>query len=289
MKRNKFLMSLPGYAFIAPAFAVIFIFTICSIIAALIMMFFVVDLSDMSAWKFVGLGNFTAVLQNDQFKAALYNTVKYVIIVVPLQTVISLLLASMLNSKIRFKRFFASVYFLPTLTSSAAMTMIFMWLFNPTTGILSQVFGVSLDSAHPEFALSIIMAMNIFSTVPYFMVIYLAGLQDISPSLYEAAKLDGAGAVRRFLSITVPQIKPISFFVITMGVIGCFQVFDQVYIISGGAPQDEYITLSYLVYKFAFTDDKMGRAAALAVILAIIIFTVQFIIDRFMKADEVND
>lgn len=293
-----------GYFFISPAVIFLFIFSLLPIIMAFIMMFYRVDANDFLNSQFRGLQNFQNVLGgsgnsegvwkwNVKLLAALWNTFRYVIIVVPIQTMIALILASLLNAKIKAKRGFVSVMFLPTLTSSAAMTLMFMWIFAPTVGIVSKLFSINLllDS---EKVLYVIMGMNIFSTVPLFMTVYLAGLQDIPTSLYEAAKLDGAGPIRQFFSITVPQLKPITFYVLTMSLIGCFQVFDQAFIISNGSggPNNGTLTLTLYIYQLAFPDGgtpNFGMASALAFMLALLIFVVSALLDKFMKADKIND
>ena len=139
-----------------------------------------------------------------------------------------------------------------------------------------------------QFALASIMVMNIWATVPYYMTIYLAGLQDIPKSLYEAADLDGANAWQKLTKITVPNLAPITNYVILMGLIGCFQLFDQAYIISGGSggPNNATLTFSLLIYQYAFkTLGTMGYASALAILLTIVIFTVSMIARRLNKEE----
>jgi len=134
------------------------------------------------------------------------------------------------------------------------------------------------------------MTMNIFSTVPHFMIVFLSGLQDIPGSLYEAAAIDGANKVKQFLYVTVPQLMPITFYVVTMGLVGCFQIFDQAFIISDGTggPQNSTLTFSLYIYQLAFNSNDMGRATALAFILGLLIFAVTAIVNKFLNADKVN-
>lgn len=293
MKKNKYL-SIQGYSFMAPALFIIGLFTIIPIIFAFIMMFFKVNLLS-DTWSFVGLENFSKIFDDPKFWASFKNTVRYVAFVVPIQTILAMILASLLNTKIRFKRSFLTILFIPTLTSSAAMTLIFMWLFNNNSGLVTQaiydITGLKLSFlSDPQLALMVIMIMNIFSTIPHFMVVFLSGLQEIPKSIYEAASIDGAGPVKQFLHITVPQLMPITFYVVTMGLIGCFQVFDQAYIMSGGdgGPMNSTLTFTLYIYQLAFSSNDMGRASALAFILAAIIFTVTFVVKKLMKSDEVN-
>ncbi len=297
-KRNRafnssFQTTLSGYSFMAPALLVILLFTLAPIAYAFVMMFQKIDMLTMES-TFVGLDNFRKVFTDPKFWAAFENTVTYVIVVVPTQTIIAMVLAALLNNKMKFNRTFLSIMFLPTLTSSSAMTLIFMWLFNNNgfvVNLLEDLTGERIQFlTNPDLALSVIMAMNIFSTVPHFMVVFLSGLQDIPESLYEAAAIDGANKVKQFLHITVPQLMPVTFYVVTMGLVGCFQIFDQAYIISNGSggPQNSTLTFTLYIYQLAFNSNDMGRATALAFTLGLIIFTVTFIVNKVMKADEIN-
>lgn len=286
--------TLGAYAFLLPALLVVGLFTLAPIAYAL---FVSVQKMDLVSGRhtFVGLRNLAYLVEDDKFWAACRNTMVYVAVVVPLQTAIAMTLACAINGKIRFKRSFVTLLFLPTLTSSAAMTMIFMWLFN-NNGLVVQFlqdhFGYSINFlGDPKWALGIIMLMNVFSTIPHFMVVFLAGLQEIPASLYEAAVLDGAGPVSRHWEISVPQLTPITCYVLTMGLIGCFQVFDQAFILSGGegGPENATLTFTLLIYHFAFKNyNTMGLACALAVVLTVIIFCATLILNRFVRPDGVN-
>ncbi|MFD9626561.1 carbohydrate ABC transporter permease [Peribacillus muralis] len=290
---GKRYQNLQGYSFLMPALIIIVVFTIVPIAYAFFMMFFKVDILSGSR-SFVGLSNFEKLFQDPKFWASFENTFKYVLVVVPIQTIIAMALASVLNSRIKFNRTFLTIMFIPTLTSSSAMTLIFMWLFNNNglvVNLIGNLFGTKiLFLSNPDLALTVIMIMNIFSTVPHFMIVYLSGLQDVPDSLYEAASIDGANRFKQFLYVTVPQLMPISFYVVTMGLVGCFQIFDQAFILSNGTggPQNSTLTFSLYIYQLAFTSNDMGRATALAFILGLIIFTVTFIVNKLLKADKVN-
>lgn len=276
-----------------PALIVILVFTIVPIAYAFFMMFFKVDLLSGTR-TYIGFDNFLKLFDDPKFWAAFKNTSTYVGVVVPIQTIIAMILASLLNSRIQFNRLFLTIMFIPTLTSSSAMTLIFMWLFNNNgliTNFIQTYFGIQVQFlTNPDLALVVIMAMNIFSTIPHFMVVFLSSLQDIPDSLYEAASIDGANKVKQFLHVTVPQLMPITFYVITMGLVGCFQVFDQAFIISNGTggPQNSTLTFSLYIYQLAFSSNDMGRATAMAFLLGLIIFTVTFIVNKITKADQVN-
>ncbi|MCH8621453.1 sugar ABC transporter permease [Undibacterium sp. TS12] len=283
-----------AYAFLLPALLVVGLFTLAPIVYALYMSVQKMDLVS-GRHTFVGLRNLAYLVDDDKFWAACYNTILYVAVVVPLQTVLAMVLACAINSKIRFKRSFVTLLFLPTLTSSAAMTMIFMWLFNNNGVVvlfLQQHLGIGINFlGDPKWALGIIMMMNVFSTIPHFMVVFLAGLQEIPGSLYEAALLDGAGPVSRHWEISVPQLMPITCYVLTMGLIGCFQVFDQAFILSGGegGPENATLTFTLLIYHYAFKNyNTMGLACALAVVLTLIIFCATLVLNRFVRLEGAN-
>jgi multiple sugar transport system permease protein len=186
-------------------------------------------------------------------------------------------LALVLNTQLRGRSLFRIAYFMPTVTSSAVLTLIFMWIYN-THGLLNALLTrVGLPTYNwlgdPAVALKGIMLMNIWATAPLFMVIYLAALQDIPESLYEAARIDGASATEQFWYITLPFLRPVTFFVLVMGIIGTFQLFDQSYIFSAGSggPNNSTLTIVLLIYQYAFKNLEMGYALALTLVLAVIL------------------
>ncbi|GJI88925.1 carbohydrate ABC transporter permease [Duganella hordei] len=286
--------SIGAYAFLLPTLLLVGLFTLLPIAYALFVSQQKMDIVS-GRHSFIGRRNLGYLVEDDKFWAACSNTFHYVIVVVPLQTGIALCLACMLNGRLKFKRAFLTLLFLPTLTSSAAMTMIFMWLFNNNGLVvrtLEDNFGLSIHFlADPDWALGVIMLMNVFSTIPGFVVVFLAGLQEVAPSLYEAAILDGAGPIRKHWEISVPQLTPITCYVLTIGLITCFQVFDQAFILSGGegGPDNATLTFTLLIYHFAFKNyNTMGLACALAAVLTLIIFCATLILNRIVKLDGVN-
>lgn len=251
-----------------------------------------VSLLGQVSYKWVGLDNFTRMAHDERAWIALKNTASFVLFVVPVQTAFAILLAVVLNAKLKFKNFFRVVFFVPTVTSSAVLTLIFMWIFN-TNGLLNKILeAVGLHGYNwlgdPAVALKAIMMMNIWSTAPFFMVVFLAALQDIPDALYESAMLDGAGKWRQFWSITLPLLKPATFFTVVMGIIGTFQLFDQSYIFSAGSggPNNSTLTVALLIYQYAFKNLDFGYASALAVVLAAIILIVTLIQRRLFTEDK---
>ncbi|BAZ06246.1 carbohydrate ABC transporter permease [Calothrix sp. NIES-3974] len=280
--------NLAAYLFLAPAIAVLGIFVILPILYAVFLSFHRVRLLGEIEYHFIGLRNFSHLITDERVWIALRNTIEYVVIVVPSQTVLALILAVTLNSGIRGKNAWRILYFLPTVTSSAVLTLIFMWIYN-TNGLLNNFLAwLHLPTYNwlgdPGVALKAIMLMNIWSTAPFFMVIYLAALQDIPKSLYEAATLDGANEWQKFIYLTVPMLRPVTFFVVAMGIIGTFQLFDQSYIFSGGTggPNNATLTVVLLIYQAVFRHLQLGYGSAIAFLLAAIIIVATLIQRRTM-------
>ena len=290
-KKNE---AIQGLAFMLPTLAILLIFTILPLAYSFFLSFNRVNLFGQATFDWVGLDNYRNAFNDPRVWTALRNTARYVAFVVPAQTIIALIMAVALNSGIKFQKTFRTIYFLPTLTSSSALTMIFMFLFSINgplndflvlTGFIDSPINFIGDT---RFALASIMVMNIWSTVPFYMTIYLAGLQDIPDTLYEAAGLDGANTWQKLTKITIPNLVPITNFVMLMGIIGCFQVFDQAFIISGGTggPNNATLTFSLVVYQYAFqVMGTMGYASALAIILAAIIFTISMLSRKLNKEE----
>jgi multiple sugar transport system permease protein/raffinose/stachyose/melibiose transport system permease protein len=284
-----------GYLFLLPALLVLGIFIGLSAVYVIFLSFFKVNLFT-SKYTFAGLGNYIRVFQDETGIRALWNTIRFSAIVVPCQTIIALVMANVLNSRIRGKYAFRTIYFLPTLTSSSALTIIFMFMFSvtgPINMLLLRLGVIAPGEAvnylnDPKFALNVIMAMNIWSTVPQYMTMYLASLQDLPGALYEAAEIDGANAWNKFIRITVPYLKPITTYVLLTGIIGTLQMFDQAYIFSNGSggPANSTLTVSLLVYRYAFgTNNAMGYASTIAIILALVIMAVSFTAEKLNASD----
>lgn len=285
---------LQGYGFVTPTVIIMGTFVLFSVLYSIFISFTRVNLLGEISYKFVGLENYINLFKDQRIWIAFKNTFKYVICVVPIQTFGALVLAYVLNQKLKARNLIRTVLFLPTLTSSAVLTMIFMFLFSVngpinqflmSSGLIQQGINFTGD---PKFALKVIMAMNIWSTIPFYMTIYLAGLQDIPDALYEAASIDGATSIQKFFKITVPNIAPVTVFVVLQGLIGCFQIFDQAYIISNGSggPDNSTLTVALSMYQYAFkTNGTMGYAAAIAVVLAIVIFVFAMIAKKLQNEE----
>lgn len=292
--RGNIAENLAGYLFMMPAILVLITFVILPIVWAVFLSLHKVQLLGGIKYEFIGFRNFTRLVEDERVWIALKNTVEYVAIVVPIQTILALVLAVTLNSGIRGKNWWRILFFLPTVTSSAVLTLIFMWIYN-TDGLLNDFFAfVGLPTYNwlgdPAVALKGIMIMNIWSTAPFYMVIYLAALQDIPQSLYEAAELDGANDWQKFIYVTIPMLKPVTFFVVAMGIIGTFQLFDQSYIFSNGngGPNNATLTVVLLIYQAVFRNLQMGYGAAIAFLLAMVIIIITLVQRRIFGGSEMG-
>ena len=239
---------------------------------------------------FVGLSNYVEVLKDPVFRKAVKNTIVYTIGVVPTQTLLSLFLAFMMNQKFKGRTFFRVAFYLPAITSSVVTSIIFVWIYSKP-GLLNYLLsrlGVTSDIdwlTNPHTVLVSIMMLNIWTTSGYFMISFLAGLQSIPVSLYEAAQIDGASTWTQFWKITFPMVRPVTYFVVVMSLIGCFQVFDQVFVMSSGGPDNASTTMSYYAYKNSFKYFRFGFGAASAIVLAIIIFGTTWLQKRYFPSE----
>lgn len=285
---------LAGYLFMAPTIIIMGVFLILPIAYSIFLSFHKVHILGELSYRFIGIKSLLRMWEDERVRIALQNTAEYVLIVVPIQTILALVLALVLNGSIKGKNWFRIIFFLPTVTSSAVLTLIFMWIYN-TNGLLNNLLawiGLPVYNwlGDPAVALKAIMIMNIWSTAPFFMVIYLAALQDIPNTLYEAAKIDGANELDRFFNITLPLLKPVTFFIVVMGVIGTFQLFDQSYIFSAGSggPNNSTLTVVLLIYQYAFKSLDMGYAAALALMLAAVIMVTTLVQRTLFKEEKLD-
>lgn len=228
---------------------------------------------------FVGAGNYTWLFKDPYLFKAVRNTLFYTLLVVPGTMAAGLSLALLANRQLRFQRFYRSAFYFPSITSSAALTMIFMLLMAPgSAGIVNQLLG-SVGLPQPNWlgdsdtALPSIMILNIWTGAGGMMLFYLAALQGVPGDLYEAARVEGASAWQQFRSITFPMLRRTHVFVAVMGTIGALKVFDQAFIVSAGTGGPNYstLTLTLYIYRLAFANLSFGYAAAVGVALFVII------------------
>ena len=279
---------LAGYLFVLPSLLFLAIFVVYPILSAFYLSLHRYTLLEAPVWN--GLTNYWLLLDDSRFFQALVNTLFFALMTVPAGTVISLLLAVLINLPLRGITFFRTAYYLPVVTSFVAVSFIWLWIYEPQFGVLNRILetlGLPTSAwlRDPNMALFSIALLSIWKNAGYNMIIFLAGLQGIPEYLYEAAEIDGAGPVQRFWHITVPMLSPTTFFVFIVYFIGALQMFVQAWILTQGGPLDSTLTVVYLVYQNGFEFLKMGYAAAMSVILFVFITLITYINTRIVNYD----
>jgi multiple sugar transport system permease protein len=238
---------------------------------------------------FIGIENYRQLLTADpRFFTAIYNTAFMVVLGVPLNMLAGLSIALLLNQKIRGLALYRTIFFLPSQVSGVALALLWGWILNPQFGIVSRfldLFGVQSPVwlADPNWVKPAFVIMGLWS-VGGGMIIWLAGLQSIPETFYEAAQIDGAGRLRRFFGITLPLLTPTIFFVLTTSIIGSFQIFTQAFILTSGGPNDATLFYALYIYQTAFQFFQMGYAAALAWVLFVIVLAITLLNLRFARS-----
>lgn len=228
-----------------------------------------------------GFGNFTNLIQDSDFLLAIKNTCTLVIFAAPLSIAVSLFFAVLLNSNIRFRRVFQSIYFLPFVTSMVAVSIVWAWMLNKDFGLINSIlklFGISKVAwlTNPKMTLPILVVLSIWKGLGYRVIIFLAGLQNIDTQYYSAARLDGAGVLSRFFHVTLPMLKPTLVFLSITTVIDVFKTFDEVYIMYSNTPGPlkSGLTIVYYIFTKFYRHWEFSSAAAAAFVLFLIIFTI---------------
>ena len=279
---------LTGYLMIFPVVAGLLVFYIYPIFKVIIDSFY--EVGSFNKRSFVGLDNYLTMFNDPKMWSSLFNTFSYVIVIVPGTIIISLILAALLNTKIKGRGFFRVIYFIPAITMGAAVAMIWKWMYNSDHGIINAILNaLGFDSVNfltnPNTALLSICLVSIWINVGYNMIILLAGIQGISKTYYEAASIDGASPIKQFFGITLPLVTPTLFFVLITNLIGTFQTFDTIYMMIKESGIAMEATQSMVMYFFrnAFSYSKKGYASALAVFLFLIIMLVTLIQMKLQK------
>ena len=287
---NKLLNSesFMGLVFILPALLGIFVFIIIPIICSFALSFSKWDL--LNPIKFVGLQNYIELFKEPLFYKILFNTIVYALSVSVFGVIIPLILASVLNSKIRGSEFFKTAYFLPFITPMVVIAVVWAWIFDPNIGFLSQVLKIHINWLYDKnYAMIALIIVSVWKLIGYNMIIFLSSMSSISNSIYEAAKIDGADNCSIFRKITIPMLSPTIFFVVIITIISSFQVFDLIYLMTEGGPFDSTNVLVYAIYKNAFEFFKVGKASAIAYVLFAIILVLTLIQWHFRKKFVYNE
>lgn len=269
-----------AFLMLLPNLAGFLLFMVGPVIATFIFSFTEYDL--LEPMKFVSFQNYIEMAQDPIIRQTLLNTIVYTVLTVPIGMCISLGLAVLLDQNIMLQRFYRGVYFLPSITSMVAVSVVWQWMYNPEFGILNHL--LSIFSIPPQKWLSSsatslisVSIVGIWKNAGYNMMLFLAGLQNISVTYYEAAELDGANVWDKFIRITLPMMRPTISFVFIMSIISSFQVFDSVHLMTGGGPGRSSSVLVHYLYQNAFQYFRMGYACAIAYLLFGLVLIITYI------------
>lgn len=273
---NKTKSTVLGWSFLIPLVLYVTIFLILPIIIS-----FFYSLTDWNgisdSYTFVGIQNYIQVLTNrilyPDFWKSIWTTVKYALFSIPLSVALTLLVASILNSKIKGERFFKTCFYIPSVTAGVAISAIWIFLLDPTYGVVgffNSTFGWELNILGSEkTALPALALISVWGGLGYNVLILLSSMKNINPQLYEACEIDGGGTISKFFNVTLPSVLPTLFFLITTSTIGAFQTFDQMYLMTGGGKGTT--TIMFEVYKLYMNEYEVGTACAMSYILFLVI------------------
>ncbi|TCO21377.1 multiple sugar transport system permease protein [Kribbella steppae] len=277
-----------GLLMVAPALLHATIWIGIPLVAAVVLSFTSYDV--LTPPRFVGLENFRDLFGDDVFRRAVLNTSIYTFFTVPVAMAIALLIALMLNTKLTGRAIFRTAIFIPQVTATIAVALVWLWIYDPRSGLANAVLsflGLSGPNwlSSTSWAMPAVIAVGIWQGIGLKMLIYLAALQSLPAELYEAASVDGASKVRQFFSLTLPLLKPATFFVFVTSVIGAFQSFDQVYILTDGGPANSTTMMTYEIYKSAFREFRMGYACAQSLVLFALLLVLTLVNRRITGGD----
>ncbi len=272
--------------FLFPSSGGLVLFILIPILTSLGLTLFEWDL--LTPPEFVGPGNFQRLIQDQDFWSSLAHTLYFIAGYIPLVMVIALGVAVILNQKLKGVILFRTAFFIPVVSAWVAIALLWSWIFNPKFGIVNYLLGlVGIQGPawlfDPQWAMPAIIITSVWKDIGFVMVMFLAGLQGIPQEYYEAAAIDGAGSWQRFRRITLPLLSPTTFFALIISLINSFQVFDQVWVMTGGGPAGATSVLVEQIVKNAFSYSRMGYAATLSWVLFLLVFTATLIQMRLQK------
>ena len=277
MKKSK-----SGLFFVLPAFIGILIFIVIPIVCSFALSFTNWDL--LNEIEFVGFQNYREILSEKDFIQILVNTVVYALSTTFFAVIIPLIIASILNNKIKGVEFFKTVYFLPFITPAIVIAIVWAWIFDPNIGLVNSIFKTHLTWLFDtRLAMPVLIFISVWKLIGYNVILFLTGFTTINTNIYEAARIDGANEREIFTDITLPLLKPTVCFVTLVTAISSFQVFDLIYVLTSGGPNDATNVLVYSIYKYAFEYFDIGKSCALAYILFFIIFILALLQKKLVK------
>jgi len=271
--------NLRGIYFVLPALIGTFIFIIIPIFCSFALSFTEWDL--LNEIKFVGIDNYKSVLSEPVFIDILLNTIVYAFSVTFFAVLIPLVLASIIHSKIKCAEWFKTIYFLPFITPAVVVAIVWSWIFDPNIGGVNFLFKSNLTWLFDRhLAMPVLIFVSVWKLIGYNIILFLTGFATIPNNIYEASKIDGAGVNETFFNITLPLLKPTIYFVSLVTAISSFQVFDLIYVMTEGGPQNSTNVVVYSIYKYAFEYFDIGKSSALAYILFLIILILTILLRK---------
>ena len=285
LKKSMSKEAVAGIVFVLPAVIFICVFLVLPALLALGYSFQQYNMLKPAQKVFIGLTNYIDVLKNPAFYKSLFNTVYFAAIVVPLQTIVALGLALLVNKKLKTSKIARICFFSPVVTSMVVVAILWTFLYNKDSGLINSLLNAIGIQSQPfllseKQAMNSIIFMSIWQAAGYQMMIFLAGLQDVPGDLYEAASLDGCNWWEKFKNVTLPCIKNVSSFVILITTIQAFKLFTQPYIMTGGGPNESTKTLAYMIYEQGFQYRNVGYSCAIAVIFFLVILLVSGVVKK---------
>ncbi|MFE7616687.1 carbohydrate ABC transporter permease [Streptomyces sp. NPDC057496] len=274
-----------GMLMVAPALLHASLWIGLPVVASVVLAFTKYDV--LTPPQFVGLDNFRDMLDDAVFRKSIVNTVVYTFFTVPFGMMLGLLVALALHTGLKARGIFRTAVFIPQVTATVAIALVWLWIYNPGNGLLNTLLsflGIEGPAwlSSTSWAMPSVILVGIWQGIGMKMLIYLAALQSLPKELYEAASVDGASKVRQFFSITLPLLKPATFFVLITSMISAFQSFDQIYILTDGGPGNSTTMMTFEIYKSAFREFRIGYASAQSLVLFVLLMGFTLVNRRIM-------
>lgn len=289
--RDLFQKKITGILFSLPALILILIFLILPTFMAFRNSFYDYYALKPNDKLFIGLKNYFELYKDKTFLLALKNTFYFTVVVVPVQTTIALLLAVLVNQKLKLSKVYRIGFFSPVITSMVVISILWTYLYNPNNGLINSILNSFKIPSQPFLtsvsqAMNSIIVMSAWQAAGYYMMIFLAGLQEISNDLYEAAEMDGANEIHKFLYVTLPSLSNVLRFVILMTTVQAFKLFTQPFIMTNGGPQDSTKTVVQFIYEQGFQYRNIGYSSAISVIFFIFVLLISMILRKIIFTKE---
>jgi multiple sugar transport system permease protein len=288
MRQGRARQAALGYALLAPS--------LFGVVVFLLLPMLVVAWLTLNRWdllgpiEYVGLSNWRSVLTDSSFGTSLVVTLLFIAMVVPVQTVLGIFAASLLARGLPGTGVFRTLYVLPWVCSPLAIAVLWRWILAPTDGAVGTVLGRRIEwLTDPVLALPVVSAVTVWTNVGYVTLFFLAGILAIPADVQNAARTDGATAWQRFRYITLPMLRPTLFFVLVTGIVSAAQVFDTVYALTGGGPQERTDVIAHRIYAEAFGAAAVGRAAVMAMVLFVLLVGVTIVQHLYFRRNTTYD